>query len=108
MRGMEMAPNPGPAQFVATRIQQLEFSFMAPRRSQWNCTLMRPYSSVQISSPAGPTTTAVCGPVVRGLGVVRAGVKARRSEEHTSELQSRLHLVCRLLLEKKKQTRERS
>src|SRR6266550_8719216 len=26
----------------------------------------------------------------------------RRSEEHTSELQSRLHLVCRLLLEKKK------
>src|SRR2546422_7722907 len=29
----------------------------------------------------------------------RAG---RRSEEHTSELQSRLHLVCRLLLEKKK------
>src|SRR6266699_7150689 len=31
----------------------------------------------------------------------------RRSEEHTSELQSRPHLVCRLLLEKKKQTRNR-
>src|SRR2546429_7310336 len=29
----------------------------------------------------------------------------RRSEEHTSELQSRLHLVCRLLLEKKKSER---
>src|SRR2546422_2575658 len=29
-----------------------------------------------------------------------------RSEEHTSELQSRLHLVCRLLLEKKKHTSE--
>src|SRR2546422_8382660 len=29
-------------------------------------------------------------------------VLALRSEEHTSELQSRLHLVCRLLLEKKK------
>src|SRR2546422_1906745 len=28
----------------------------------------------------------------------------KRSEEHTSELQSRLHLVCRLLLEKKKTT----
>src|SRR2546429_6556611 len=28
-----------------------------------------------------------------------------RSEEHTSELQSRLHLVCRLLLEKKKQNK---
>src|SRR2546422_3410682 len=31
-----------------------------------------------------------------------------RSEEHTSELQSRLHLVCRLLLEKKKTMRDRS
>src|SRR2546422_5297109 len=30
-----------------------------------------------------------------------------RSEEHTSELQSRLHLVCRLLLEKKKTIRHR-
>src|SRR2546429_3481465 len=30
----------------------------------------------------------------------------RRSEEHTSELQSRLHLVCRLLLEKKKHSNE--
>src|SRR2546429_1602191 len=29
--------------------------------------------------------------------------RTQRSEEHTSELQSRLHLVCRLLLEKKKQ-----
>src|SRR2546429_4235921 len=31
-----------------------------------------------------------------------------RSEEHTSELQSRLHLVCRLLLEKKKNTKQSS
>src|SRR2546429_4909012 len=31
-----------------------------------------------------------------------------RSEEHTSELQSRLHLVCRLLLEKKKKMQPRS
>src|SRR2546422_9936529 len=33
------------------------------------------------------------------------GFKSDRSEEHTSELQSRLHLVCRLLLEKKKKRR---
>src|SRR2546429_2711896 len=32
----------------------------------------------------------------------REKISKRRSEEHTSELQSRLHLVCRLLLEKKK------
>src|SRR2546422_6139383 len=31
-----------------------------------------------------------------------------RSEEHTSELQSRLHLVCRLLLEKKKKKKKHS
>src|SRR2546422_7921293 len=38
-----------------------------------------------------------------GAAAGRAGDPKRpRSEEHTSELQSRLHLVCRLLLEKKK------
>src|SRR2546422_8603540 len=35
----------------------------------------------------------------------RAESLSVRSEEHTSELQSRLHLVCRLLLEKKKHSR---
>src|SRR2546422_6239998 len=34
--------------------------------------------------------------------IVERGTRKARSEEHTSELQSRLHLVCRLLLEKKK------
>src|SRR3712207_7986451 len=53
------------------------------------------------------------GPVCfRELGERRGGAvrrwcvgrhDARRSEEHTSELQSRQYLVCRLLLEKKKQ-----
>src|SRR3989442_13864775 len=42
--------------------------------------------------------------VQRQRGVVVGGARLRcRSEEHTSELQSRPHLVCRLLLEKKKQ-----
>src|SRR2546422_4328641 len=50
----------------------------------------------------------------RGLaGLAFAALKKRhnvgpvRSEEHTSELQSRLHLVCRLLLEKKKKLNTR-
>src|SRR2546429_6437134 len=42
-----------------------------------------------------------------GIGA-RGAVGDIRSEEHTSELQSRLHLVCRLLLEKKKNTSNRS
>src|SRR2546422_5979534 len=37
-----------------------------------------------------------------GGGTAGIAIGATRSEEHTSELQSRLHLVCRLLLEKKK------
>src|SRR2546422_7155552 len=37
----------------------------------------------------------------------RDGSLLFRSEEHTSELQSRLHLVCRLLLEKKKKKRQK-
>src|SRR3712207_8554570 len=41
---------------------------------------------------------------VLGLGLA----VAERSEEHTSELQSRQYLVCRLLLEKKKKTNSRS
>src|SRR2546422_4283601 len=36
------------------------------------------------------------------VSVLQPPRRAIRSEEHTSELQSRLHLVCRLLLEKKK------
>src|SRR4051794_41279886 len=38
----------------------------------------------------------------RGGDIAEDGVHESRSEEHTSELQSPVHLVCRLLLEKKK------
>src|SRR2546422_4628934 len=39
---------------------------------------------------------------------LRTGIlQPARSEEHTSELQSRLHLVCRLLLEKKKKNTDK-
>src|SRR5436309_12504654 len=41
-----------------------------------------------------------------GAGVERRGHR-RRSEEHTSELQSRENLVCRLLLEKKKKKKNK-
>src|SRR2546429_1841674 len=47
---------------------------------------------VERAGPSGHAEQHVAG--MHGVG--------ERSEEHTSELQSRLHLVCRLLLEKKK------
>src|SRR3712207_8622260 len=50
-----------------------------------------------------PTLVGVAREAVEGCGVKVASVATGfRSEEHTSELQSRQYLVCRLLLEKKK------
>src|SRR5438105_7314864 len=55
------------------------------------------------ASPARPCST-LCARTMSGPLAPRARPSARccRSEEHTSELQSRVDLVCRLLLEKKK------
>src|SRR5256884_4256007 len=46
-----------------------------------------------------PPAAKVAGLVGQALAPVLVAAKSPRSEEHTSELQSRLHLVCRLLLE---------
>src|SRR5690554_7613569 len=48
-----------------------------------------------------PASTSPSSPM-RSPGRTRTRLSSGRSEEHTSELQSRPHLVCRLLLEKKK------
>src|SRR5947209_14629941 len=51
---------------------------------------------------AGPAAGHRLTHRARGHRHVQPGADRRRSEEHTSELQSRQYLVCRLLLEKKK------
>src|SRR2546422_7921702 len=68
-----------------------------------------PYTTLFRSLPAGTRAAPPAGqrarrhPLGRHPGLpARRGRRCDRSEEHTSELQSRLHLVCRLLLEKKK------
>src|SRR5687768_2968430 len=48
--------------------------------------------------PPNSTDSFLPAEMTRAATVIKSGY---RSEEHTSELQSRLHLVCRLLLEKK-------
>src|SRR2546422_7838316 len=62
------------------------------------------HDALPIFASGSPFTPgALTGKTVRANGtnfLVRSN--SARSEEHTSELQSRLHLVCRLLLEKKK------
>src|SRR2546422_8067039 len=74
-----------------------------------------PYTTL-FRSPDAPSRTRRAAPPNRACPARRTSVcrrypiphspsknrTAARSEEHTSELQSRLHLVCRLLLEKKK------
>src|SRR2546422_6640784 len=74
-------------------------------------TLFRSRLSAEPQHPAAAARKLRSGRGRAGTGVVQRNRPMRqlphsvarvRSEEHTSELQSRLHLVCRLLLEKKK------
>src|SRR5260370_3029483 len=72
-----------------------------------------PYTTLFRSAPLAKARAAAPPPTVRTLHRAPAACgtrrvpppahRADRSEEHTSELQSHLNLVCRLLLEKKKQ-----
>src|SRR5215510_16054971 len=69
----------------------------APLRHKAPGSLSHGSNRQEFSSPGSPSRRVV------PWGDVSSWVKgAERSEEHTSELQSRGHLVCRLLLEKKK------
>src|SRR5690348_18071883 len=74
-----------------------------------------PYTTLFRSTPPLPPNYRLLGPVATGgMGAVYKiehlitkrieAMKVLRSEEHTSELQSPVHLVCRRLLEKKKKT----
>src|SRR2546422_7213610 len=93
-------------------------STLFPYTTLFRSRLRRPRSAaftpLQRASESGPGIFSVLAPRT----VKRAKARAPslistsfdrtllpRSEEHTSELQSRLHLVCRLLLEKKKKKR---
>src|SRR6476469_5689363 len=73
IRGIEIIPQLLPAHPLDTRIQHELLWSLCPLVSHQNWTFTSPCSLVQISSPSGPTTTAVCGPVERGLGVMRGG-----------------------------------
>src|SRR5436305_5052806 len=76
--------------------------FRSPPVLSSACSLTTPQWLVNAES----LTSCVGGGILRGGGAMayagRESRQAERSEEHTSELQSRPHLVCRLLLEKKK------
>src|SRR2546422_8534058 len=69
----------------------------------------QPGNTVVLENVFGPTTLGKVENIDASYELLGRGIYSssntkieNRSEEHTSELQSRLHLVCRLLLEKKK------
>src|SRR3712207_1450419 len=59
---------------------------------------------VDLREPLKPTVPAEAHEITAPVGSVIVTIVLLRSEEHTSELQSRQYLVCRLLLEKKKKS----
>src|SRR2546422_5720021 len=64
-------------------------------------SLIPPQPRLLLSTSCSQTSSALTSGTTLSTPLHRNS--ETRSEEHTSELQSRLHLVCRLLLEKKKQ-----
>src|SRR5690348_18142361 len=82
-----------------------------PRSTLFPYTTLFRSKSALIGAIRAEAEQAVDAGKARGIGEhvrreARGALRARerRSEEHTSELQSPVHLVCRLLLEKKKET----
>src|SRR3712207_7189076 len=80
-----------------------------PRSTLFPCTTLfrsdkAALEEVQRQIQAGQISgrTAEIGAAEAAIQAAQAAVEQARSEEHTSELQSRQYLVCRLLLEKKK------
>src|SRR5947208_10970685 len=75
-----------------------------PRSTLFPYTTLFRSSTIDVGAPALREIADVIDPTIRAADMVGELEDGQRSEEHTSELQSPDHLVCRLLLEKKKTT----
>src|SRR5690349_24133739 len=88
------------------------FPYTTLFRSLWPRSVERPVGSSQVRTSARGDLRWTTHPRLRRAVVTKAARQRAgchwRSEEHTSELQSRRDLVCRLLLEKKKENTKRS
>src|SRR5690606_40128802 len=87
-------PHPAPPAFPTRRSSDLSLSMDGKKRNQ----------TMGIFPLAGKGNKAIVfiiADLIRSFHSIKKGRKDRRSEEHTSELQSRENLVCRLRLERK-------
>src|SRR3712207_7945814 len=76
---------------------------MSAQRTRLDEGTTRTYHGAQASRRSGASPPEPCEATAKSVrSRRRRNSSASRSEEHTSELQSRQYLVCRLLLEKKK------
>src|SRR5687768_17681322 len=98
-----MQPHPRSTLFPYTTLFRSDIQSDGEWRASWSLTTKKgsARSCDRCSSTRG-TTSASPAVVAKRSSCTRRRARISRSEEHTSELQSRLHLVCRLLLEKKK------
>src|SRR2546429_1579379 len=93
--------------YIRLILDHHQFFFFLMIRRPPRSTLF-PYTTLFRSPSAGEFAVGGLGSELEDWGngmradPLKRGPLKERSEEHTSELQSRLHLVCRLLLEKKK------
>src|SRR5437868_7343880 len=78
------------------------FFFNAPAPSEIYTLSLHDALPIFLLNIPGEASTVMT--TLDGYPMARQGLAGVRSEEHTSELQSRFDLVCRLLLEKKKKT----
>src|SRR3712207_8297397 len=76
--------------------------FVQPWLSGLGVTAFVAFVGFLVGGPAGSLKAGVVAGLLLGALASPTLVGVARSEEHTSELQSRQYLVCRLLLEKKK------
>src|SRR5437762_7587293 len=85
-------------------------SFPTRRSSDLSCCSMNLFTPRAYAArilPASGSRVVASRSAARPNPSVRKSLSMRRSEEHTSELQSPMYLVCRLLLEKKKKKKKK-
>src|SRR2546429_6734338 len=97
---VELAPNPGSGRIARRLATAMHTGAIANRRGPRRCRALQ-FAEERAAKIEVRLAALQFEKKIISFAICAAILFVNRSEEHTSELQSRLHLVCRLLLEKK-------